>query len=79
MSDPNQSRRDWTDAEKARAEVEILAAKVNNLQHRLAGLREAADLLWYCLRHKGRISASEIAEAVEEYTEARDIADSPNS
>ena len=36
-------------------------------------LREAGDALWYCLRHLARIEAEEIAEAIEDWQEARDI------
>lgn len=36
-------------------------------------LREAGDALWYCLRHLNRIDAEEIAEAIEDWQEARDI------
>ena len=35
-------------------------------------LREAGDALWYCLRHLDRIDAEEIAEAIEDWQEARD-------
>ena len=70
-------RRDWTDAQKANAEVALLAVKVVDLERKLAGLREAGDGLWYCLRHLKRVSADEIAEAVEDYTEARDKAETP--
>lgn len=70
-------RRDWTDAQKANAEAALLIAKVADLEHKLAGLREGGDGLWYCLRHLKRVSADEIADAVEDYTEARDKAANP--
>jgi hypothetical protein len=76
MSD-SANRRDWTEAQKASAEADLLARKVAHLERNLSALREAADGLWYCLRHLRRVDASEIAEAVDDYTEARDQSETP--
>jgi hypothetical protein len=71
------NRRDWSEVQKAEAQVDILTRRVSDLEHKLAGLREGGDGLWYCLRHLKRVSADEIADAVEDYTEARDKAANP--
>lgn len=76
MSD-EAKRRDWSDAQKASTEADILARKVADLERKLSGLQEAADGLWYCLRHLRRVDASEIADAVDDYTAARDDAETP--
>jgi hypothetical protein len=48
-----------------------LRGRVEALERYNEGMREAGDELWYCLRHMGRVSASEVSDAVDDWKEAR--------
>ena len=67
------ARRAWTDLQKAEAQVDILTRRVADLETKLSTLREASDDLWYCIRHRAKTSPADFAEAVDDYTVARDI------
>ncbi len=46
-------------------------ARIKQLEERLEAMREAGDILWYCVRHAQRIDASELVEALDEWSKAR--------
>ena len=55
----------------------LLAAKdarIKQLEERLEAMREAGDILWYCVRHAQRIDAAELVEALDEWRKARNNA-----
>jgi len=64
-------------AMRAMHQGNMLAAKdarIQQLEERLEGMREAGDQLWYCVRHAQRIHADELIEAIEDWQEARNHA-----
>jgi NTP pyrophosphatase (non-canonical NTP hydrolase) len=68
MSDPIE------DAFNSLHKGNLLAAKdarIRQLEERLEGIREAGDLLWYCMRHANLVTIEEKQEAIEEWREAR--------
>lgn len=77
MSNPA-DRKAWTDLQEAEAEVDILTRRVADLETKLSTLREAADDLWYYIRHRAKTSNADFfTEAVDDYTVARDISFKP--
>jgi hypothetical protein len=68
MSDPIE------DAFNSLHKGNLLAAKdarIKQLEERLEGIREAGDLLWYCMRHANLVTIEEKQEAIEDWQEAR--------
>lgn len=53
------------------AEVDRLRAEIQRLRHKVSGLREAGDLLWYSIRHYSREKEAERQDAMDEWREAR--------
>jgi len=47
------------------------ADRIRQLEERLEAMREAGDILWYCVRHAPNISATELVNALDEWKEAR--------
>jgi septal ring factor EnvC (AmiA/AmiB activator) len=45
--------------------------RIKQLEERLEAMREAGDILWYCVRHAQRIDAAELVNALDEWKEAR--------
>jgi septal ring factor EnvC (AmiA/AmiB activator) len=45
--------------------------RIKQLEERLEAMREAGDILWYCVRHAQRIDAAELVKALDEWKEAR--------
>ena len=45
--------------------------RIKQLEERLQAMREAGDILWYCVRHAQRINATELVEALDEWRKAR--------
>ena len=67
MSDPIE------DAFKSLHQGNLLAAKdarIKQLEERLEGMREAGDVLWYCVRHAKLVDPAELIEAIEDWQEA---------
>jgi len=48
-----------------------LRERVDTLEHRVEGLREAGDDLWYCVRHAARVDAETLIDAVDDWKTAR--------
>jgi len=45
--------------------------RIKQLEERLQTMREAGDILWYCVRNAQRINATELVEALDEWRKAR--------